>query len=466
MKFTSRNIQIVPFALVLLAFVILHFVLDFNGLYGQDSHEYFRYAKQLKAYWQNGSPVDEFRWPKLYPALGAALSYSGISVLAALQFVSLAAMLGAMRFVQKTIQVLHQRDGSLFLILGAATQVYFVRSGFLVMSDALCLFFITGMLYHYLALLKRNSKIHFAGIVVFSLLAFFTRYASIPLLILPLVHGCWLITSTWKLGWRFASLTLGVSAAVTLVFANNILGEKVLQIAHEWNFRNLFLRSIAHPDHVETNTVPNGLYALSNFGHLGYLSFGLLLSPWYKNLKDSNRILLFSTLLYLLFLAGLASQNQRFLVISHPWVLVLLFPAFVAFESWLKTKKMRLLFVFGAVALNTAFFAYSFQKTYALHRLEKEVVTALSELDEKAPVYAFYVDQSFASYDVPNEVRNLWLKRYNVFDHGALVVFNPTKFAKGWERSNVDFNWKQLNSHYKLHIERRLSDNWIIYRIE
>ena len=60
----------------------------FNGLYGQDSHEYLRYAKAIKLYLNGGSDAGNFFWPVVYPFVGALLSFI-VPIKISLQVVSI-----------------------------------------------------------------------------------------------------------------------------------------------------------------------------------------------------------------------------------------------------------------------------------------------------------------------------------------------------------------------------------------
>lgn len=124
---------IVPIALLFFGVLLI----DFNGLYGQDSHTYLSFAKQLKMEWLTGNKTASFFWPKGYSASGAAFSFTGLSVLWSLRIISLLALTGSLFVARSIIRLLWNKDGSLLLLLGAVTQIYFVRAGFLVMSDML-----------------------------------------------------------------------------------------------------------------------------------------------------------------------------------------------------------------------------------------------------------------------------------------------------------------------------------------
>lgn len=102
---------------------------------------------------------------------------------------------------------------------------------------------------------------------------------------------------------------------------------------------------------------------------------------------------------------------------------------------------------------------------YALHRFEKQVATELKSIERGEPIYSFFVDQSFPSYGIRNEVHNFFMEDYFRFEHGALVVFNEQQFASQWKDHRVMKNWERLTQQYQLDTVRKLENNWIIYRI-
>ena len=69
-------------------FFIMYRILNFNGLYGQDAHEYYRYSLALANFLTGGPDTEPFFWPVLYPAIGAILSIVFPNILS-LQILSL-----------------------------------------------------------------------------------------------------------------------------------------------------------------------------------------------------------------------------------------------------------------------------------------------------------------------------------------------------------------------------------------
>jgi len=454
-----------PYILIVLTFVLLHFVFNFNGLYGQDAHDYFRFSKELRSYFIEGNPTGDFFWPIIYPALGALISFTGISVLHALQLISLSAVLGTLIYLNRSIQYLYGKRSTLFLLLSASSSVYFVRSGYIVMSDALCTFFIVSLYFHYLKYRNHSKPKDFILIIILSVLAFFTRYASIPLILIPVIHSLWIFIKNYNLLVRSGILALSLAGIAYLIILNNHLVDELWVKLTQIKLKNLFINKTTFDGSEKSYVVPNLFYIWSNFAHPGYLSLGFLLFPWFRISISQNRILWISLICYLLFIGLLPLQNQRFFVISYPIVLIVLLPAFLELKTWLIKRRMYRIFGLAFFALNTLIFTYSFSKTYQVHRVEKQIVSELKKYPETTEIYAFYVDQSFTSYDLPNNSHNLWLEEYYNFHDSAIVVFNPDKFADEKMISNLGKNWKKLCSDYTLTDEVDFKNGWHIYRI-
>ena len=75
----------------------------FNGLYGQDSHEYLRFATDWKASGLDRVLVSDFQWPVGYPLLGILLSYLGVPLMWSLNIISLLAAVGVLIYTNKII---------------------------------------------------------------------------------------------------------------------------------------------------------------------------------------------------------------------------------------------------------------------------------------------------------------------------------------------------------------------------
>lgn len=448
-------------------FLFFHFILDFNGLYGQDSHAYYQFSLKLKEMLQGSeNELGFFFWPKLFPFLGAIIGLTGVPVLLGLQLISLFSFIGSLFYTNKLIQSYHKKSGILFLWVAAATQIYFMRGGFLVMSDMLATFFCIFAMYQYSRYIKEGVSKSAIIFYVAAILAFFTRYPTGVLLFIPALNLSYLLFIRSGMLKRLVIIIGAIGLICFLMIVNGNFLTSLNHLIGTWTPLNIISRTFLTPDGSTENFVPNGLYALGNFFHLGYLSFGIFLLPFYKKLKGANWVLALSIFIYLLFLAGHEMQNYRFLIIVHPFVLLLLFPAFETLKIWLKEKRILVVFLVGVLFFNLGFSWYSLSKLLKVHHIEVEIVNAIKKLSSDDLIYSFYVDQSFKSYAIENKVENFFYKDYYVFKKGALVIFNEPKFKNQWDGHRIMSNWERLKENYQLDTVNLHSDNWIIYRIK
>ncbi|PHR49673.1 MAG: hypothetical protein COA32_00660 [Fluviicola sp.] len=441
--------------------------MGFNGLYGQDSHAYYQYSLKIKEMLQGSEDeLGYFFWPKLYPFFGALIGLTGVPVLFSLKLISLLSFIGILTYINKLIQLYHKKNGILFILIAAATQIYFLRGGFLVMSDMLAAFFCIFAFYQYSLYAQQGL---FRNVVLFfvaAILAFFTRYPTGVLLFIPAVAMSYLIFKKSSVLIRLI-IVLGSVGLIwfLMVFNSNFLNS-LNHLIGTWSPSHIFSRNFKTPDGVSEHLVPNGMYAFGNFFHFGYLSFGSLLIPFYKKLKNAKPVLVTSIIFYLLFLAGHETQNYRFLLIVHPFVLLLLFHAHSSLKSWLKERRLFFLFIIGVLLFNVGFAWYSFRKIYKVHAIEVEITQRVKNENYEGLIYSFYVDQSFKSYGLDNEVKNFFYEDYTHFEKGALVIFNKDQFENQWAEHRVMQNWIRLKKNYHLDTVSLHTNNWIIYRIK
>ena len=102
----------------ILFFIIAHFVFGFNGLYGQDSHEYYRYSKAITNFFKTGSSPGDYFWPVYYPILGSFFGFV-IGNLFSLQFISSLSLSGSLYFLFKIMKEIfgEQKNLSLYILI-------------------------------------------------------------------------------------------------------------------------------------------------------------------------------------------------------------------------------------------------------------------------------------------------------------------------------------------------------------
>jgi 4-amino-4-deoxy-L-arabinose transferase-like glycosyltransferase len=456
-----------------LLFILIRYVLGLDGLYGQDSYEYLRYTNALHAFITNGNPPGEYFWPVYYPFVGSILKIIIPSTSLVLQLISAFSLLTALLYIKKTINLVLPSGSKIingYLILFFLLSPMLFRMGFLCMSDMLSLLFTVLALYHYLQYFstKNVSSLYFA--MLFTLLAVLTRYASFVLL---LPFGIYLAFSLLKTRKHYVHLMglLLVSAVVILPHYYLKSQNPIAFLKHDWlqdwALVNFCKRSFVTVDGWSTNVLPNVFYAFSNAFHPRFFCLGIpfiIMAFAQKPKVKFFWVLLSSYLLYSFFLAGIPFQNNRFLVLSFPILLVLLFPAFLYACEISILKKYRKLFFLALLVLNFSLCLYGLKPILERNTFEKKMVSAITAYQNNI-LYSFDVDVALQGRQLKFEYRNLWVKEYPSFEENALVLFHPTKFAKQWDNKNPMINWNHLNTNYQLEWLKKCPDGWNLYKI-
>ncbi len=88
-------------------FFTVIFFWKFNGLYGQDSHEYLRYSRSLLLFFSEGKTLNNSFLPVYYPLSAAILSFIKFSNILSLQFISLVSFLFAIFYVKRILRLIY-----------------------------------------------------------------------------------------------------------------------------------------------------------------------------------------------------------------------------------------------------------------------------------------------------------------------------------------------------------------------
>ncbi|MBT4776011.1 MAG: hypothetical protein HON99_09865 [Crocinitomicaceae bacterium] len=451
----------------------MRLVLEFDGFYGQDSYEYLRYTEALKDYYLNGTDPGDYFWPVMYPLISSFFSLL-IDSKWVLVLISFGSFLGIISLITKIIGELYPAKKSatitnLYVLISFCFSPYFFRSSLIGMSDMLACFFAVSSLY---TLLKYNKYFQLKWAILFmvaAVAAVMTRYAS-AVMILPM--GCYFVYLLLA-GKRW--LTIGTSIVIAClvlmphflirgVGSLNFLGHSWLT---NWNPINFFAHSFATHDGFQEHSFSNLLYVFSPFVHPGYLlvGSGLLMFSKFRLKNGAPWYVVAGVFLYLLFLAGVEMQNMRFFVIVFPFCVLLFYPAFVRGRN----KLPRVLFSSGvivAILLQTAYFTYSFSKFHKQQALEKSVAKKIIDMNLKGPIYAFSLDVALTNRGVVNEFKNLWSTKFDKFELGSHVLFNPESTLKQWKGRSPVINWNKLLAEYQLTLVMDFGEGWKLYKIE
>jgi hypothetical protein len=350
-----KRIEVVILIVLLAFLMMMSFVFNFNGLYGQDPYEYKFFAETLRSFWSGEvNDLPHFYFPFLYPAFGALLSFFGLSVSFALQLVSAISLWFIFILIQRILTRFFNADrfpafvfSALFLLLCP----YLVRFSVLVMSDlfAIALFLVT--FYFFLSLREKADIRNTALFSLFCALVIQARYAFFPLVIVFLVLSLVLLlkNKTWMLMLILAA-SFFIASLPEFLFRGRFLVFDMMENtsayalqADFWSFHHFFQSEFVNPDGVQSYQFPNSVQNLIWFFHPAFFIFALPLFFFFKksDLNKSWYLVLYVFILYFIFISGLTYQNKRYLLIGIPLMTILFYPAWINF--WSRIQKLRML---------------------------------------------------------------------------------------------------------------------------
>ena len=451
----------------------LAILFGYNGLYGQDGHEYLRYCREILASFQGAPLESNFFWPVGYPLFGAILAYLLRSPELAMITISVLSLGGTSWVTWILLKKLYPDrlyPKALFVFLFLTMAPFMMKAGLVVMSDMLAAFFVISAYWAFASLVKKLSRRAFMLFVVLSAFAVLTRYPVGFLLLIPTLWVIFLVVRSGKITW----LLLGAIAALACLSPHFLLKgggdwmpNKPLYLDLGWKVKNFFLSEFHTPEGVQNYRLPNLLYAFGNFYHPGYIFAGLVLLLFLRLIDFKGifiKITLAGIVIYAIFLAGMAFQNQRFLVISFPLVLLILYPAFSRIWETYCPKWMKGLVWIAVFILQFGLFYYAFNPILERNQLERNLVKMVQK-HQPGLLYTFDVEQALNTYRVTSEIKNLWLDRYAEFVPGSMVLFNEKAFSTQWEGHNPMINWEELNAKYLLQPIDSINNGWHLYQI-
>ncbi len=442
---------------------------NFNGLYGQDAHEYFRYSKALLNWLQSGQNPGDYFWPVWYPMAASLIAFTThIPTLFSLQLVSILSLV-AMVFIVSIWNKESENElaKTTYSLVSVGLSPFILMSGFVSMADAMSVAFVLGALLSfkkYLSTLVSKWLYLFAFCGAFATM---TRYASAVVLLPPSLVIAFNIFSRGK--WVQILVCLVLIFLVCLPHLVIRYQTPLSFIQHEWintwSLTNLFERNFATRDGITHYKIFNLAFVFLAFTHYG---FGVLLIPLacFMRSRDINstlnKTLLTSVVLYSLFLAGIPFQNKRFLLATYPVVMLLFYPAY---ERLIRFVRINWLFLFVIACVHLLIFTKIFAEYEERNLLEKKLAMLVSRQREKT-LYSFDMDVAISSYDTSKTIHSLWKHQYDSFEINSLVLFNEGKFAKQWQGKAPMLNWQMISNDYRLHQIAMEKSGWCLFKIE
>jgi hypothetical protein len=467
--------------LAVASLIFLSKILSFNGLYGQDAHEYLRQSTaifdRLNGLTTLTGGRGDAEFAAGYPLAGTLFQFLGLDAATALQVVSwLSAGLSLWCFDQ-CLRVLSPgaRAESRWVFVGLALGLapYFVRAGLTAMSDALGLALTLAAFANGLRVLETGRIGAAAWATFFAGLAVTTRF-SLAALLAPLA-AILIFYLLENKKWMLAVLTIfagfiGILPHFLLKTgtAQNPLAHSLFQ---DWSLLNFFKATFTNASGTVGYGLPNIVYVFFPLAHPG---FCLLLPGLFLLAKKTDthliakRVLLACLAAYLLLLGGIPHQNLRYLLPAYAILLLLFFPAWDRMFAYgfYFFKRLTLSVIVLVFVVQIVFSARILAPTLARNRLETSVAAELCRvLPPNATLFAFDLDVALRTYLPDFQIKNLWERRYESFPPGSFILFNEPRLREQWRGRNPMLNWDLAKENYELREVRALPEGWKLYEI-
>lgn len=472
LKVKNRHFLILYLAIALALFGLCKFLFDYNGLYGQDSYEYARYSNDILNYWSGGTMPSNFSWPKLFPLLGALVSFMlNYPVEIGLQIVSILSLVVASYVIGF---LLSERAGVISGHLWAMSSVllapFLFRLGLSSMSDPLSVFFIALGILGIAKYKEQHNLSWFLAAIVGITGAFVSRWAAFPI--------AFCLSIILAMEWRYFKVQyLLIAAGIALVFFmpeiifQDPKGQGVINAGFfsGWTPLNLFKSSFITNDGITQYTTINIVKAFEPFYHPG-LAFPFLLCILSVRIifKDAMRVKLFLLVLaYLVFIGCFPLQNSRFFVVIIPILSYLFYPAFLTTTkviskklSFLKPAHVLILLLSIQVSMSS----YALTTYLQFNQDEKELSQAFKDMRSER-VYCYGTSMLLKHYNKNNEFISLYKIAKNPYQVGDYYLHNT--YWEDEEKLSKMFFLKFFKEHSDdFRMEAKYKKGWALYRYQ
>jgi hypothetical protein len=470
-KTEKYEILIIGFCVVI--GLITNIIFSFDGLYGQDGFGYLNYAEQLNLYISQGVQPEPFSWPIYYPLISALFSQIFGHLSQIMQFVSLISWGITGIFIYKLILLdFKAKKQTFFYVLWFfILSPYVFRLGQLVMSDMMAIMFILGSFYYGIIYGRQKKIKHLYLTTIMAVAAIMTR---IPAVVVLLPLAVFMVIKMYQKPLHLFQLIGIVLVVIFMIFpylllnsgqANEILNHNAITL---WDANNFILNNFESGDNNAEYASPNIIYAFSHFYHPRYAFSGIFMLAmlvWKKAWKKEWLVLYISILLYSLFLAGIQSQNSRFLLLTFPLVVISLYPGYRAFSKLSFFINYRRIIYTGLILIQCFLCYLSMKPIFSRIKLEKQIVKMMEPFQNET-LYSFDMDISLAGRGMEFDYKNLWGEKYDRFEIEGLVLFNIKAFSDLWEGKAPMDNWKKIVNTYKIDTLIQGPEGWNLYRVK
>lgn len=474
MKFLEKYYWIL---LPLLAWIVVRFGFNFNGLYGQDAYAYLLHTREWKAFFLGGDQPGTFFWPPNYSIVSALLALVVKTEFYSLQLISVFSMVGLAGVLNAWFKQAFKQASALirvsFVSLAFLFSPYLFRLGMQSMSDMLAMFLLTASFYYLWKFQNDRETKHMLLWAGVSGLALTTRYPAIIVLLPSMIFVAYTLVVNKQIKQLMLGLTAGLIpvafAAIWKLSSGGVADAIQSVILNDWSVQNFFKTEFQRPDTNSSFLLPNILFNLSVFVHPGTLIYGIILLPLtFKNFrKDAfQSLLLVSILIYVIFLSGIPFQNSRVLVFAYPLVVMLVAPAYAQAIAWLESKNLpvKLVFAFCAM-LQMGLCARAMQPSVEHGLFERELASWVSQNAAGKTIYTSWFSQIFEAYETGNPVIHIFNSEVKEFEPNSIIIFNEAWADFKLKETAPLRNWNRAKQTMRVEEQKCWPNGWCVYTV-
>lgn len=473
MKISFQNTQTLSYFLgVPILFFLATQLIGFDGLYGQDSYEYLRYANAIQNYITEGKHPGPFYWPVLYPLLGSLFGLLFGNIATGMQLVTCLSFGIGCLYVFKILQLLYPKKNLLnltYVSLFGLLSPYFLKAGLVVMSDVTASMFVILMFYHFLNSYYKKTSLTL--VFFFATCALMTRYATLMITIPVILSSIYFVFK--EKGFKNFLIGTIISIAVCIPFIilqwDNIFEGTSNYFLNSWSLTYFLKSNYITIDGIQSYRYPNLIFVLYVFIHPGFIFIGFILACFAIKKRNmlfsfSQNIFAISIGIYLLFLAGIPFQNIRVLGLIFPITLLFLYPAYIEFIQLNWLQKYISTITIATIIIQLVFFVGTFKNVYHRTLFEKEICATIAPYQGNT-LYGFDYDIAIKGRGLDFCFKNMYKTLYNDFKINDLVLFNPSQLTKQWKGKKPIENWNRIEQSYQLNVLEKFKDGWNLYQI-
>ncbi|HRD52338.1 MAG TPA: hypothetical protein PKY96_06785 [Flavobacteriales bacterium] len=444
-------------------------VAGYEGLNGQDAHDYLRLAREWTAAFSGEAIPRMQEHPHGYPLLGALVGATGIGELLALRSVSAVALVLAMFAVARLLRVgssgdeRHESPLLAFIFFGMSLSPFLLRQSLTVMSDMAAIASCVLAFAQSVRWMEDRKKLRLFWMLAALVFGLLFRLAVAPIAV---VMVGWMLLEKIDQRRRLAFLKRASFLLVAVLFMPSIalmLGFPV----EDWSVLNLFRRAHFSDDGYLKYGMPNLVYVLLTPVHPGFIPFGIAVLPFVRRSDWKEAPVQLATLVFLayaLFVGGMPYQNDRVLLLAQPFALMVLWPAFVRAWAWLLSR-MRFPVALWAIVLaaQAALCLRAIAPFIRQARVERDVIGRVALL-RPTQVYTHGLGAACGTYLPGVKVTELWQGDVERFTPEAVIVARPQDMHAQWMGLAPQRNWqKALEKGAR---EAGEHEGWVLLKVQ